>query len=66
VVVEVLEVAVLVVVVQVVMRRHPTMRLHLARVTASQLVLVVLALRAALPVRVLRVLHQVSCLVAQD
>jgi hypothetical protein len=66
VVVEVLEVAVLVVVVLVVMRRHPTMRLHLARVTASQLVLVVLALRAALPVRVLRVLHQVSCLVAQD
>jgi hypothetical protein len=66
VVVVVLEVAVLVVVVLVVMRRHPTMRLHLARVTASLLVLVVLALRAALPVRVLRVLHQVSCLVAQD
>jgi hypothetical protein len=66
VVVVVLEVAVLVVVVLVVMRRHPTMRLHLARVTASQLVLVVLALRAALPVRVLRVLHQVSYLVVQD
>jgi hypothetical protein len=59
VVVVVLEVAVLVVVVLVVLRRHPTMRLHLARVIASQLVLVVLALRAALSVRVLRVLHQV-------
>jgi hypothetical protein len=66
VVVVVVEVAVLVVVVPVVLRQHPTMRLHLARVTASQLVLEVLALRAALPVRVLRVLHQVSYLVVQD